>query len=202
MDSGFWNDEFKRDPEQVMVVDRLLDGEIASLPPGSALDLGCGNGRNALDLAVRGWSVLGVDWAGHAIALAREAARAQGAGAEFVVRDITTWEPPRRFDLVISTYALPGGEESRLALTTATKALAQGGTLIVAEWDRSMAQVWDWGDEGDALMTPEQIASLLAGLVIKKCEVRRFNNMFDDPQDLRGSQGAAANVALVRATRP
>ena len=43
MDSEFWNDEFKRDPEQVMVIDRLLVDEIAALPareqpfPGSAV---------------------------------------------------------------------------------------------------------------------------------------------------------------------
>jgi SAM-dependent methyltransferase len=44
---------------------------VASLPPGRAIDIGCGTGTNLLYLAERGWQVTGVDFAGRAIALAR-----------------------------------------------------------------------------------------------------------------------------------
>jgi SAM-dependent methyltransferase len=200
MDRAFWNDEFERDPDGVMVADRILDAELAGLSPGTALDLGCGSGQNALKLAVRCWSVLGVDWAPRAIELANASATSRGLDARFVVGDITSWQPPGAFDLVISTYALPGGEDSRRVLRTAAAAVAEGGTLLVAEWDRSMAEVWGFGD--DDLMTPWEIAELLAPLAIEKAEVRRFRGMFVAADDPRGHRGTDANVAVVRAKRP
>ena len=128
MDREFWNDAYKDGPTTVVVRDFLLEEEIDRLPSGAALDLGCGSGPNALMLARRGWSVVGVDWAESAITLATQAARQEGLDATFVVADTTTWEPPSRFDLVISTYALPGSEDSARVLATAAKALAPGGT--------------------------------------------------------------------------
>ena len=55
-------------------------------------------------------------------------------------------------------------------LETAVKALALSGSLIILEWDKSMAEVWHF-DEGD-LMSPEEIAALLPGLEVEKTEVR------------------------------
>jgi len=198
IDRDFWNDAYKQDPDQVMVGDHLLDQELEGLPVGTALDLGCGSGANALKLAERGWSVVGVDWAEHAIDLAKRSAREKGLDATFTVGDVTTWEPPARYDLVISTYALPGGEDSRRALQTALKALAQGGTLLVAEWDRSMAEAWGFG-EGE-LLSPEEIVDLLPGLEIEKAEVRRLDHAFPD-DDPRAHGGSWANVAFVRARK-
>ena len=163
------------------------------------MDLGCGSGPNALKLAEKGWSVVGVDWAEHAIELATRSAQEKGLDATFYVGDTTTWEPPAKFDLVISTYALPGGEDSKRTLQTALKALARGGTLLVAEWDKSMSEVWGFAE--DELLSPEQIAELLPGLEIEKAEARRLENVFsaDDP---RAHKGTSANVAFVRARKP
>lgn len=199
MDRDFWNDAYQQDPGQVVVDDHILDQELEGLPIGIALDLGCGSGPNALKLARQGWSVVGVDWAERAIQLATQAARDQGLDARFVVGDITQWEPPGKYDLVISTYALPGGDKSRQALQTALMALARGGTLIVAEWDQSMGEVWGFGE--DELMTPAQIVALLPGLEIEKAEVKRIEDPFSSPEDPRGHQGSAANVAFVRARK-
>ncbi len=198
MDKDFWNDAYHQDPNQVVVADFFLDQELAGLPPGTALDLGCGSGPNALKLAGRGWSVVGVDWAEHAIELAMSAAQAQGLDAMFYVGDVTSWEPPAKFDLVISTYALPGGKDSKRALQTALKARAPGGTRLVAEWDSSMSEVW--GLAKDELLSPAQIAKLLPELVIEKAVVRRLENAFsaDDP---RAHEGRSANVAFVRARK-
>lgn len=200
MDRHFWNEAFIEDADGVMVRDVILDAELEGLTPGTALDLGCGTGHNALKLAARGWSVLGVDWATHAIEAAQQAAAQRGLDASFASGDVTTWQPPRHFDLVISTYALPGGTASEQVLQTAVAALAPGGTLIVAEWDRSMAPIW--GFDPDELVTPEMIAALLPDLVVERAEVKRVEDMFAPANDPRGHAGTAANIAFVRARKP
>jgi SAM-dependent methyltransferase len=199
MDRDFWDEAYRDDADSMIVVDRILDTEVEGLPPGRALDLGCGIGLNALMLAERGWSVLGIDWAEYAIEQAIEVAASRGLDAQFVVADITSWQPPEIFDLVIITYALPGGEESGRALQTAMSALAEGGTLIVAEWDQSMAE--GWGFDLDELPTPEEIVDMLPGLDIEAAEVRAFPDMFDVEDDVRGQHGPGANVAFVRARK-
>jgi len=200
MDKDFWNDAYRKDPSSVNVADQFLEAEIEDLEPGTALDLGCGAGTNALKLAEHGWSVMGVDWAEHAIALATEAAAEKGLDATFVVGDIAEWQPPYKFDLVISTYALPGGDKSRRTLQTAVAALARGGTLIVAEWDRSMSEVWEFGE--DDLLSLDEIVGLLPELEIEKAEARYLEDAFPAPDDPRGHKGSAANVAFVRARKP
>jgi 2-polyprenyl-3-methyl-5-hydroxy-6-metoxy-1,4-benzoquinol methylase len=199
-DRNFWNEAFEDYPEQVMVVDRIIDGEIQQLTVTTALDLGCGRGTNALALAKQGWSITGVDWSEKAIELAISAAAEQGLEATFVVDDTSVWQPNQKFDLVISTYALPGGESSQKVLQTAVKALAPGGILMVAEWDRSMAKAWGFDD--DELPTPEQIVAWLPGLLIKKAEVRRIKDMFSGTDDPRASAGHDANIAFVKAQNP
>jgi len=74
------------------------------LPPGRALDLGCGTGTNSLYLARHGWQVVGVDFAGMAIRIARRKARQAGVTADFYVADVTRLDllaiqPP--FDLAL-----------------------------------------------------------------------------------------------------
>ena len=200
MDKDFWDDAYRQDPGSVNVEDQFLDSEVKDLEPGTALDLGCGAGTNALKLARHGWLVTGVDWAEHAIELAAKAAVELQLDATFVVADITEWLPAHEFDLVISTYALPGGDKSRRVLQAAVAALAEGGTLIVAEWDRSMSEAWGFGE--DELMTPDQIVALLAGLEIEKAEVRYLEDAFPSPDDPRGHKGSFARVAFVRARKP
>ena len=200
MGRDFWNDAYREDPGQASVEDFLLVAEVEDLEPGAALDLGCGTGANALMLAERGWAVVGVDWAEHAIESATQSAQDRGLDARFLVGDISQWQPADTFDLVISTYALPGGDLSRLVLETAAAALAPGGTLIVAEWDQSMSEVW--GFEEGILMTAEQIAALLPGLEIEKVDLRHVETPFPSSDDPRGQDSGAANVALVRARKP
>jgi SAM-dependent methyltransferase len=199
-DRDFWNDAYRQDPDQAMVPGLLLDQELDGLRVGTALDLSCGSGQNALKLAERGWSVVGVDWAEEAIELATRSARERRLDAKFYVGDITAWEPTLTFDLVISTYALPGGDDNKRTLQTAMRALAQGGTLFVAEWDKSMSEVWGFAE--DDLLSPEQISELLPGLEIEKAEVRHLENVFSSADDPRAQQGSSAKVAFIRARKP
>jgi SAM-dependent methyltransferase len=67
--------------------ERVIGGPHA-LPPGRALDVGCGSGRDAVYLAKRGWQVTAVDLVDAAIAKARRRAAQEGAEVEWVRGDV------------------------------------------------------------------------------------------------------------------
>ena len=78
-----------------------LEEFIASHPPGRALDLGCGTGTNAINLAKRGWEVTGVDFVPSAIRQAQKKARRAGVVISFHVGDVS--DPPfyqGQYDLI------------------------------------------------------------------------------------------------------
>lgn len=113
---------------------QLLVREASHLTPGTALDLGCGEGADAVWLASRGWQVTGVDIA-HT-ALERAAAHAAEAG----VGDRTSWErhelgatfPEGSFDLVNAQFLQsPVRLDQETVLRQAAAVVAEGGTLLI-----------------------------------------------------------------------
>ena len=117
---------------------RWVEQEVAALPPGRALDLACGEGRNSLWLAQRGWQVTGVDFSAQAIGKARALAQslpAHTTPTDWQSADATTIDLPAAFDLALLVYLQVSTDERRAALATAWHALAAGGTLIVIAHD-------------------------------------------------------------------
>lgn len=114
--------------------------EAADLPAGAALDVGCGEGADAVWLAERGWRVAAVDFS--TTALQRGAARAAAAGEEVAGRidwrhaDVTRWVPEAGvFDLVSAQYMhLPTDQREPLFARLAA-AVGAGGTLLVVGHD-------------------------------------------------------------------
>jgi SAM-dependent methyltransferase len=105
-------DERYRDREGTMWSGRpngRLVVEVAELTPGRALDVGCGEGADAIWLAQRGWTVTAIDVSGVAVGRAQDAAERTGASVEWVCGDVLqTPFPSRSFDLVSLQYpALP-----------------------------------------------------------------------------------------------
>lgn len=186
MDYGreFWNEEYKESPKYVMVQNHFLGKEIDGVKTGKALDLGCGKGDNCIVLAEHGFAVTGVDWSEEAIRLAQESAKEKGLDIQYICSDITTWEPKEKYELVISTYALPEGEGKRKVLETAVDALDEKGVLIIMEWHKGMAEVWDMFDENE-LTSPEEIIQSLEGMVIENAEVRYIENKEQESGDMR-----------------
>jgi SAM-dependent methyltransferase len=113
---------------------RSLVDEVADLEPGTALDLGCGQGGDAIWLAARGWTVTAADISAEALAIGARHAAAAG------VADAITWErhdlaasmPGGTFDLVVSTFLHSPVELPRTRiLRSAAGAVAVGGTLLI-----------------------------------------------------------------------
>ena len=67
---------------------RFLVAETSDLPPGRALDVACGEGRNAIWLAERGWRVTGVDFSEVALAKAARLAASRGVEGEWIPADL------------------------------------------------------------------------------------------------------------------
>lgn len=118
-----------------------LVAEAAGLRPGTALDVGCGEGADAIWLAERGWQVTAVDFA--ATALERGATHAAARGDEVADRirwvraDVTQEQPGERFDLVSAQFMHLPPEERRELFARLADAVRPGGTLLVVGHDFS-----------------------------------------------------------------
>lgn len=173
----------------------FLIAEVEPLPPGRALDLACGAGRNAVWLARRGWRVTGVDFSDVALAAARALAAASGVEVEWIEADAVAWTPPARaFDLVTVMYLQLPGAERRAALAHAAAAVRPGGTLLVVGHDlMNLTEGTGGPTQADVLFTPDDVIAEIGDLVIEKAvRVRRA---------VEGA-GREAIDALVRARRP
>ena len=112
-----------------------LSAEVGNLPPGRALDAGCGHGSDTLWLAARGWQVTAVDFSATALAHARATAEAVGADVaeriDWVEGDLATWTPqPGHYDLVACLYVHVAGSVEEMVRRMVT-GVAPGGTLFL-----------------------------------------------------------------------
>lgn len=143
---------------------------LAHLEPGAAVDLGAGEGRNALWLASLGWEVTAVDYS--AVGLATGAGRAADLGLDvsWVKADATTWVSPDLVDLVLVSYLqLPAADLSR-AIGTAAGYLAPGGTLALVGHDRDNLTRGVGGPQDPAVLhTVEELVAAASGLEVIEC---------------------------------
>jgi SAM-dependent methyltransferase len=120
---------------------RQLVAEAADLSPGTALDVGCGEGADAIWLAERGWQVTAVDFA--RTALERGRAQAESRGPEVAGRirwvhaDVTAQLPGDGYDLVSAQFMHLPPEPRRSLFARLAAAVAPGGTLLVVGHDLS-----------------------------------------------------------------
>lgn len=155
---------------------RFLVEEVARMKPGRALDLACGEGRDALWLAERGWQVTGVDFSPVGLAKARRLAVVRRVDVSWLRADVLEWNPPQTaFDLVIVMYLQLPADARRRVLSRAARALTPGGTLLVVGHDSTNLTEGTGGPQDPAvLFSPEDVANDLPGLDIERAErVRR-----------------------------
>ena len=151
---------------------RLFAAEVGGLQPGRALDLACGEGRNAVWLAERGWRVTGVDFSDVALGKAAELAASRGVDVEWVVADVLDHEPePRAFDLVALLYLQLPREALLRVVRSAARAVAPGGTLVVLGHDTTnLARGHGGPKDASVLYTAEDVVPALGDLVVERAE--------------------------------
>ncbi|MEU8120692.1 class I SAM-dependent methyltransferase [Spirillospora sp. NPDC049024] len=152
----------------------VLIQEAAGLEPGTALDLGCGEGADAVWLARRGWRVTAADISG--VALERAARRAEEAGVadrvDWQRRDLAASFPEGSYDLVSAQFLhSPADMPREEVLRAAAAAVAPGGILLVV--GHAGPPPWDPGAHpGVHLPTPDEVLHSL-GLPDGEWEVLR-----------------------------
>jgi 2-polyprenyl-3-methyl-5-hydroxy-6-metoxy-1,4-benzoquinol methylase len=164
-----------RQPIESFEPDPTLVDEIGSLRPGRALDLGAGDGRNAIWLAIQGWQVTAVDFSQVALDRGRALATASGVRVEWQLADLLEWSPgASRFDLVTLFFIHLPSDERRDVYARAAAAIAPGGTLLIVGHDRTNLVDGVGGPQDPTvLFTPGEIAADLAGFRVDRAEVVR-----------------------------
>ncbi|UXA16289.1 bifunctional 2-polyprenyl-6-hydroxyphenol methylase/3-demethylubiquinol 3-O-methyltransferase UbiG [Mycobacterium sp. SMC-4] len=124
-------------------VNRWLADVAQPLPPGRALDLGCGEGADSIWLAEHGWQVLGVDISDTALqrAGAQAAARGVAERIEFRQANLSEAMPQGLFDLVSAQFLQsPVHLDRQRIFGAAAAAVGPGGTLLIV--DHGAAPPW------------------------------------------------------------
>jgi SAM-dependent methyltransferase len=176
--SGFFDREWLEHgmaffpPEKTLLeVDFVL--EALELDAGArVLDVACGHGRHALELARRGYRVTGVDLSEPSLALARDAASAEGLEIDFLHADMRDLPFAGEFDAAVNLFTsfgyLESEEEDERAVAAMAGALRSGGRLFLETIDAVALlrlyrpQTWQELEDG-TLMVEERGYDFLTG---------------------------------------
>lgn len=171
------------------------------LSPGTALDLGAGEGRNALWLAEQGWRSTAVDFSAVGIDRARQLADGRlddPARLTTVVADVVEYEASQPVDLVLVVYVHLPEQQRRRMLRHAAQAVAPGGRLLVVAHDTENLLHGHGGPQDpQVLYTAEDVVADVAGLGLEVERAERVVRRVDTPD---GPRDALDVLALL--TRP
>lgn len=171
MEREAWNRRYAAS-EFLWTVDanRFLVAEAASLPPGLALDLATGEGRNAVWLAEQGWDVCAVDFADVGLEKGQRLAALRGVAGRvsFKAADLRSYRPePGGFDLVALIYLQIPQTELQPILLKAVRALRPGGTFLLVAHDTSNLLNGYGGPQDPAVLyTTEQVVATVGHQII------------------------------------
>ncbi|MEV6420189.1 class I SAM-dependent methyltransferase [Streptomyces sp. NPDC051662] len=158
----FWEDVYATRPAATDPrPNHRLAETVTGLPPGDALDLGCGDGGDALWLAGQGWRVTAVDISAVAVERLAGLARSHGLADRVVAErhDLQESFPQGEFDLICAHYLqTPYDLDRATVLRWAAHALRVGGRLLVV--DHGSTAPWSWNQDPDVhYPTPREVAA-------------------------------------------
>jgi SAM-dependent methyltransferase len=200
MDSASWDRRYEgRELVWTAEPNRFLVVETERLAPGRAIDLACGEGRNAIWLAERGWQAVGADFSEVGLQKARQLANGRGVNVEWVAADLLNYRPdPRAFDLVLVFYLQVPAAERRPILQAAAEAVAPGGTFLLVAHGSSNLQHGHGGPQDPAVLyAAHDVVIDIEGRGLQIERAERVERPVQTPEGER-----IALDALVRARRP
>lgn len=198
MDRDGWNERYAgRQLLWTAEPNRFLAAEVADLPPGRALDIACGEGRNSVWLAERGWDVTGVDFSDVGLGKARRLAEERGVEVAWVDADLVEHHPDEQaYDLVAVLYLHVPPKQRRMVLGRAAGAVAPGGVLLIVGHDRdNLEHGYGGPDDPEILYTVDELVDEVGDLEVEVAE--------QVVRPVETDEGVAEALdTLVRASRP
>jgi SAM-dependent methyltransferase len=205
MDAEAWNERY-RASELIWSAgpNQFVESELGGLPPGRALDLAAGEGRNAIWLARRGWQVTAVDFARAGLDKGR--VLADGLDIDWVCADATTWagDPAGEgYDVCLVAYLQLVADERRAAVRRGYASVRVGGTFLLVAHDRSNLTEGTGGPtDPEVLMTAEDVLGDLGGETFEVGRAERVAREVGGPEHVHDTAHAAtAWDCLVRLVR-
>ncbi len=175
MDSATWDRRYGgTDLVWTSQANRFLVEETAELHPGRAIDLACGEGRNAVWLGERGWEVTGVDFSRVGLEKARQLATGRGVAVEWVEADLLDYRlDPQAFELVLLFYVQVPQDQRTAIVRGAADGVRAGGVLLLVGHDSGNIEHGHGGPQNPAVLySAQDIVSDLdgSGLRIERAE--------------------------------
>jgi SAM-dependent methyltransferase len=177
---------------------RFVAEHLAGLSPRRVLDLGCGQGRNAVWLALQGHEVTALDLSDVAVSQARRLAEEAGVSPRLDVADLLDWDSePDSADLVLLSYLQLPEPTRRTVHAKAVHALAPGGTVfLIAHHLDNVTEGVGGPPYPEVNYTEEDLAGDFADLEIARLE--KVMREVDRP----GVTGTAIDVMLIAHKAP
>lgn len=179
---------------------QFVETELAALEPGRAVDLACGEGRNALWLAGRGWAVTALDFSG--VALDKGRRLAGDRSVDWLQADATIWTEPGAYDLALLAYLQLPAEERRRAVRNALDAVRPGGTFfLVAHDSTNLTEGTGGPQDASVLYTAEDVLDDLREQTFEVVRAERVARPVTADDGHGGEQRRTAYDALVHLVR-
>jgi SAM-dependent methyltransferase len=172
VDANAWNDRYETS-ELIWSAEpnRFVVEVLADEPPGSGLDLACGEGRNAIWLAEQGWTMIGTDFSAAGLAKAASLARARAVEVTWVEADAVTWVPPAGLDLVLVAYLhLPASERAAVLAHAVGACRPEGLVVAVGHARVNLTDGYGGPQDPAILLEPDEVVADLGPVTVERAE--------------------------------
>lgn len=206
MDADAWDERYAAaDLVWSATPNQFVAAELADLRPGQAVDLACGEGRNALWLAERGWQVTAVDFsrAGLDKGRALEIHRPHANPVDWVRADVLELDGDHAtYDLVLMAYLQLPADLRHTVVRRAFSMLREGGTFfLVAHDSTNLTEGTGGPSDPTVLFTAEEVLGDLDGERFEVERAGRVERVVEAGDAHRGTETGTAYDCLVQLTR-